>query len=276
MRAMCRMGFFPSAQRRFLSHGTGCAGPRRSSLLHSRTMDFNLAPPIASLLHAQRLDCRAGSASLPVHLLRFDVRQFHMDAFAQAGVARPAVMDRCVPKRQAEYLFGRLAARRALADLGWPDGQVGTGPQREPLWPDGVLGAISHTDTLAAATAVPAGRFRGVGIDIEAALHPDAIASTEQYAMNPQELHVLRRQTALPYALALAAAFSAKETIYKALFPTVGRYFGFEAVRIDALEAQQLHFTAMETLCPDWRAGSQGRVDAMLLDPQTILTSYGW
>jgi 4'-phosphopantetheinyl transferase EntD len=95
------------------------------------------------------------------------------------------------------------------------------------------------------------------------------------------ELALLRGQTALPYPLALAAAFSAKESIYKALFPTVGRYFGFEAVRIDALALAEsgpgeLHFTVMETLCPDWQSGRRDRVQVTLLDPHTVLTSYAW
>lgn len=235
-------------------------------------------PPVPGLLQAQRLTCRAGSGELPVQLLRFDLQQFHAGAFGSAGVAYPSAMDRCVPKRQAEYLFGRLAARRALADVGWPDAQVGTGPQREPLWPAGAVGAITHTDQYAAATVVRAGRWRGVGIDIEAVLKPDAVASTEQYAVSRREQAVLHSQGALAYPLALAIAFSAKESIYKAVFPTVGRYFGFEAVRADAIDGTkgELHFTAMETLCPDWPAGYRARVNFALLDPHTILTSFTW
>lgn len=261
---------------------TGLVLARQSpSLLHSPAMHTDTTPSIPGLLHAQRLHCRAGGGEAPVHLLRYDLQRYHPAAFAQAGVAYPPAMDRCVPKRQAEYLFGRVAARRALADIGWPDAQIGTGPQREPLWPDGVLGAITHTDTFAAATAVRAGSFRGVGIDIEAALAPEAVASTEHYALNAGERAVLRRQTALAYPLALAIAFSAKESIYKALFPAVGRYFGFEAVRIDAIDAIDkeqgtLQFTVMEDLCPDWRAGHRDHAHFTLLDPHTVLTSYGW
>lgn len=255
---------------------------RYPSLLNSRAMHPDDATPtIPGLLHTQRIHCRAGNGEIPVHLLRYDLQRFNNSAYTRAGVAYPPTMDRCVPKRQAEYLFGRVAARRALAEIGRPDAQIGTGPQREPLWPGGALGAITHTDTWAAATAVKSGHCRGVGIDIEAALKPESIASTEQYAVSAGERDVLRREAALAYPLALAIAFSAKESIYKALFPTVGRYFGFEAVRIDAIKAinaerGELHFTAMETLCPDWRAGYRDHVHFTLLDPHAILTSYAW
>ncbi len=233
-------------------------------------------PP--SLLHVQRLPCRAGALTLPVHLLRYDLQRYDPAAFAQAGVAYPAAMDRCIPKRQAEYLFGRVAARRALAEAGWPDAQVGTGSQREPLWPAGALGAITHSGPYAAAAVARAGALRGVGIDIEAALAPDALTSTADYAMNAAEVERLRAHAALPFPLALAIAFSAKESIYKALFPTVGRYFGFEAVQVDALDAAggTLEFTATETLCDGWRAGDRGRVHFIHVDAQTILTSYAW
>ncbi|WP_244171285.1 hypothetical protein [Xanthomonas populi] len=71
-------------------------------------------------------------------------------------------MARSVRKRQAEYFFGRLAARQALQHQAlvvtgtYP--YIATGSSREPIWPAQVIGSISHTNQLAAAAAASSGR----------------------------------------------------------------------------------------------------------------------
>ena len=93
----------------------------------------------------------------PVRVAGFD------DAmFAQAGVGRPASIMKAVVKRRAEFFYGRLRAQAPLAALGFNGVTVGTGAMREPLWPEGVIGSITHSGDLAAAIALPARRYRGV------------------------------------------------------------------------------------------------------------------
>ncbi|HEU4843169.1 MAG TPA: 4'-phosphopantetheinyl transferase superfamily protein [Burkholderiaceae bacterium] len=233
---------------------------------------------IAGLLDACVIRHQAGGQTLLIHLLRYDGARFHFGGFAQAGLACPAGIADSVPRRQADYCFGRLAAGRALADAGWPGFQVATGSRREPLWPAGVVGAISHNHVLAAACVAPADRLRGVGIDIESALDAAAIAGVEMEVLSAEERDALRSPSALPYPMRLAIAFSAKESFYKALFPTVGHYFGFDAIRIEALDAAAgcLRFAVRQPCCPQWPAGRQGRIDFRLLDADTVLTVFAW
>ena len=57
---------------------------------------------------------------------------------------------RAVDKRRREFAAGRACARRALEQLGLPASPILAGPRREPLWPPGVVGALTHCRGIAA------------------------------------------------------------------------------------------------------------------------------
>ncbi|MFG2409229.1 4'-phosphopantetheinyl transferase [Streptomyces brevispora] len=60
-------------------------------------------------------------------------------------------------QRRREFTTGRRCARQALARLGLPRVPVLVGPSGEPLWPDGVVGAIIHCAGYRAAAVERAG-----------------------------------------------------------------------------------------------------------------------
>ena len=72
-------------------------------------------------------------------------------------------------KRRADFLGGRTAVRRALADahLPVPDEPILIGESGEPVMPDGVAASISHSRGIAVAVAGPADCFSSMGIDLE-------------------------------------------------------------------------------------------------------------
>ncbi len=72
-----------------------------------------------------------------------------------------------VPRRRQEYRHGRCCARLALVGLGYPDCPVPLGADRAPLWPEGVVGSISHCGDTAAAAVAPRAEVGGIGLDIE-------------------------------------------------------------------------------------------------------------
>lgn len=219
----------------------------------------------------------AGLHEVDVHLIEFRHDGFRGDAYARAGIPMPTAIARSVRKRQAEHFYGRLAARLALVDLGIHTHDVGSGANREPLWPPGVIGSITHGSHQAAAVALPAGLWQGVGIDLESAVSAEAIASVEQLALCPAELAMLRQLSGMPHDILVALVFSAKESFFKATFAAIGHYFGFEAIRIDAVDLtrRRLHFTTVETLCSAWPSGKQGIIGFTLLDAG-VLTAFAW
>jgi enterobactin synthetase component D len=215
--------------------------------------------------------------TLAVHLLDFSPAAFELDAFASAAIALPPDVARSVRKRQAEYFHGRLAARLALAQAGLPLADIGKGANREPLWPVGAIGSITHNSRRAGAVALPADAWHGVGIDLESPAPPELQDSIAALAVDAAELsllaaheHVLAREALLPLV------FSAKESFYKAAYGAVGRFFDFSAVRVRALGIGWLDFVVAEPLCAQWPAGASVRAHWRVLEDGDLLSAVIW
>lgn len=217
-----------------------------------------------------------------IHSLAFDVQAFDAGFFAEYGIDFPAPVARAVRKRQAEYFYGRLCARAALMALDRV-APVASGAMREPLWPEGVVGSITHSRTVAAAVALPAAACRGIGIDIEELATPDSWQALRDLVLNPAEYALLEAQAQrLDLATLLTLVFSAKESFYKATYTTVGHYFDFNALTLQAIDTGrcELSFVVESTLCAEWRRGQQLRIGYALGDvlghSGCVATLFAW
>ncbi|MEG2805231.1 MAG: 4'-phosphopantetheinyl transferase superfamily protein [Stenotrophomonas sp.] len=242
-------------------------------LMHLRAVPM---PAKASALLAAR------SAPLPgidarLHLLEYCPSWFDPSLFATVGMACPASIARSVPKRQAEFLFGRLAARTALASLGCADNiEVGIGSARQPLWPAGFIGSITHAGRYAGAVVLPRDTHQGVGIDIEGVVEGDMREALLATALDPAEAMLLHEARCAHWShdALITAAFSAKESLFKAAFGAVGRFFGFEAARCIGWDRRtgRLHLMLTETLCPTFPQGRICEIGVWRLDHGTVFT----
>ncbi|MCX2832748.1 4'-phosphopantetheinyl transferase family protein [Microbulbifer thermotolerans] len=165
---------------------------------------------------------------------KFDVSLFQPADYAVLNLLMPASIAASVRKRQAEFLAGRYAASLALAALDIDVracGPVGIGPRRNPVWPQGVVASISH----AAGRAVCAASLRAhndfLGVDIELLSPEMDCADVQQAVMGERELALLVDAGLAP-SQAVFLTFSAKESLFKALYPAVGDYFGFEVASV--------------------------------------------
>jgi enterobactin synthetase component D / holo-[acyl-carrier protein] synthase len=133
-------------------------------------------------------------------------------------------LGRAVDGRRREFETGRACARRALAELGLPAQAVASGSHGEPLWPDGVVGSITHCAGYRACTVARSQHVRAVGIDAEphAPLPPGVLATIAD----------LDERQALDGhgdgACWDRVLFSAKEAAFKAWFALTARRLGFE------------------------------------------------
>ena len=132
-------------------------------------------------------------------------------------------------KRKAEHLAGRIAVAHALPDHTVP----GIGPSGEPRWPQGVSGSITHSGTQAMAV-VTRDHPALIGIDCETILPENEAREIKDGIIDAQEESVLSR-SGYPFALALTLVFSAKESLFKALFPQVQAWMGFDSARVTQL-----------------------------------------
>ena len=219
------------------------------------------------------------AAVLSVYLCTFDIEQFSTEAFVTSGIAYPASVARSVNKRQAEFYYGRLAARQALEALGIPAFEVAIGASRQPIWPAGAIGSISHTHTHAAAVALRRSDVSGVGIDLEHIARPDATAALSATTVDAGELQYLEALThLLPISTLLTATFSAKESLFKAAFNEVGRYFDFSAARVFLVDpdAGIIRLRLTETLCSAFVCGQVCDIGFCFLGADVVLTYFAW
>ncbi len=130
---------------------------------------------------------------------------------------------RAIPKRQAEFAAGRRAARAALAAFDHPATAIPVGDRRAPVWPEGIVGTITHDRGYALAAVLPADAALGVGIDLTEAAPLPGQTRTE----------ILPFETEAGFDdLTARAGFSAKESLFKALFPSIRDYFGFSSAMV--------------------------------------------
>jgi 4'-phosphopantetheinyl transferase EntD len=132
-----------------------------------------------------------------------------------------------VPERRAEFTTARVCARGALARLGIAATPILSGAQREPLWPDGVVGSITHCAGYRAAAIGRATHFATIGIDAEP--NEPLPGGLLEHVSLPQER---RRQTRADGTHLDRLLFSAKESVYKAWFPLTRRWLGFEQAAV--------------------------------------------
>jgi enterobactin synthetase component D len=172
------------------------------------------------------------------------VRAFAGDDIAKAAalaealpLARPEPLRRAVAKRRREFLVGRYCARGALAELGLPDQDVAYNADRSPGWPRGAVGSITHTDGLVLAVAAPQGALGGLGVDAEVVMPLEtARAVSSQIAAADELTSLAEACPELAWERLVTLVFSAKEALYKCLYPRVGGYFGFEAARLESID----------------------------------------
>jgi len=121
------------------------------------------------------------------------------------------------------FALGRAAARHALGELELHDVGIGRGEAGEPLWPSGVVGAISHSPDLAVAVVGRGTDYAGLGVDVEEpARGPTARAA--RLICRPGEMAWADPESG---TTRLTMLFSAKEAIFKAVYPIERVWLGF-------------------------------------------------
>lgn len=129
-----------------------------------------------------------------------------------------------VDSRVREFATGRACARLALRKLGLPASPILRGSRREPLWPAGVVGSITHCDGYRAAAVAMQAEVLTIGIDAEP--HEQLPAGILEQVTVAEERAWLA--TAPAWVHWDRVLFSAKESVFKAWFPLTGAWLGFE------------------------------------------------
>ena len=167
----------------------------------------------------------------------------------QFDIHLPGSLTKAALSRRCDYLMGRYCAQLAIANLGGGFQQIQQQNSGAPAWPNGFIGSITHISGLALAMVGEHTHWDWVGVDVETVVSMDDVLSMTPIIMREEEHKIITAAiNAQNYAFTLV--FSAKETIYKALWPKVGRFFDFHDVSLLACDCnkQLLQFSLSHSL----------------------------
>ena len=137
-------------------------------------------------------------------------------------------------------------AAATLRNLGLRDQHVGIGNGNEPVWPDGTSGSISHSASRCAClVSNVSGRI--LGVDIEAFAEGAALSAIWENCLSGQETMLVEHQNIFSNSELATMVFSAKETLFKALYPVVNDFFGFNCAALVGLPEDGLLQLEMST-----------------------------
>ncbi len=140
-------------------------------------------------------------------------------------------------KRQSEFSLGRRCAHQALAKFKLESEPILRNTDtNEPCWPKDVLGSITHSGKYAAAAVGMVGDISGIGIDLEC-LSRVVDFNISRHVCVEKELEWLKSLTPDQANLGLRIIFSAKESIFKCLFPISKTYLYFKDATVTVDEA---------------------------------------
>ncbi|WP_339906408.1 4'-phosphopantetheinyl transferase family protein [Pseudomonas guineae] len=184
----------------------------------------------------------------------FDPARLHDDDFNRCAL-QPV---KGAAKRQTEYLAGRLCAREALLQLTGTAAIPGVGEDRAPQWPAGTLGSITHGSGWAGAVVGHSADWRGLGLDIERIMPAGRAERLAAAILTPAELLRLEGLSTEQRARRVSLTFSLKESLFKALYPQVLRYFYFQdAELLSVTTDNKVRIRLLIDLHADWPAGCE-------------------
>ncbi len=163
------------------------------------------------------------------------------DNFATLLPEERKIVETVVQKRREEFSTGRFCAHTAMCKL-YPDIKpqpLLPGTKREPLWPNKLIGSISHSADSCLAVVSSDSWIKSLGVDIEK--REGIKPGVRDLICLPEELSMLGEYQENPEAWKLI--FSAKESVYKALFPIAEKWIGFSDAKLQ-FDFEEQCFTA--------------------------------
>ena len=139
-------------------------------------------------------------------------------------------------KRRTEFILGRICAHGALSRFGLESEPILRNPEtREPCWPDSVWGSITHSAGFAAVAVGLKKEINGVGIDLES-FSRSVDYKIRRHVCVDSEIEWLDSLPTKQANRALRIIFSAKESIFKCLYPSTQTYLDFEDASVSINE----------------------------------------
>ncbi|HET7770590.1 MAG TPA: 4'-phosphopantetheinyl transferase superfamily protein [Chloroflexota bacterium] len=179
--------------------------------------------------------------------------------------------ERAVARRREDFALGRAAAHEALAALGMAASPILRGEKGEPVWPAGIVGAITHTRGVAAAVVGESRDYAGIGVDLEP-LEPGLTVRAGRIVCTPEELSWATAAGA-EATKRLTMVFCAKEALFKALFPPTRVWLDFLGAEL-RWEEEGFRATLLVPVGERLPAGSTLQVGCRIVEEMALATTY--
>ncbi|EHX7012456.1 4'-phosphopantetheinyl transferase superfamily protein [Salmonella enterica subsp. enterica serovar Concord] len=158
------------------------------------------------------------------------------EEFIRYNIPFPPGLMRASEQRQAEYLAGRLCARRLLQEFDTRLNAPLMAADRSPCWPSHYQGSISHDGQLAISVVTRA-IYGRVGADIESLTPKINPVTIKNLIGNTEEINRTISKGCMTEHQALILLFSAKESAYKALPHSLQQQADFLNLELNVINA---------------------------------------
>jgi len=188
-----------------------------------------------------------------------------------AGTEMPKELRGAALKRKAEFAAGRYCAAQAIRSLGFNGpAMVGINKDGSPDWPARIVGSITHTDGYVCAAAAWSTDCLNLGIDSEKLVEGKLAEEIAGTILRDDEARLLSNLP-LSSSQCLTLVFSAKESVYKCLYPLLKDPFDFQDLRLLGIDSKKgvFRFQLAKAINPDFSIIS-GR---FAIGPQHIHTA---
>jgi 4'-phosphopantetheinyl transferase EntD len=134
-------------------------------------------------------------------------------------------------KRVKDFATGRFCAKQAIENLGLYNIDILTGVEGKPIWPSGLVGSISHCESLTGAIIARKSDYISLGLDIEEIGNVTTdlweylfTESEKMFLIGFEDPEKQREQSTI--------LFSMKESFYKLQNPVTNTFLDFLEVEL--------------------------------------------
>ncbi|WP_052441994.1 4'-phosphopantetheinyl transferase family protein [Vibrio hyugaensis] len=139
----------------------------------------------------------------------------------------PSYFNNLTHKRKLTLLGGRLCAESLLLDSECSGDTISYLEGKPPIWPRGIKGSITHTDDVAHCIVTNSNSIKSLGVDIEY-VNPVNTQKIITYCLTQTEIDKWLNDQPWTIDAIATLIFSAKESGFKALYPSILRFIDFK------------------------------------------------
>ncbi len=142
------------------------------------------------------------------------------------------LVEKACKERKKQFTAGRLAVRKALAQLDVVSFPLLNADSGLPIWPDKIVGSIAHSKKYCGVAVARKEAIKSIGLDIE--LAGRIKKETWPLIFTAGEIKFLELLASEEERLLISSLiFSAKECFYKFQYPLTGLWLDFKDIEVN-------------------------------------------